>query len=101
MKRKEEITKKIEQLENDLRTADMNYEYYANQAGLYSAKKIEINEQINDLKEELQKVESKNLISSLNSAIIVLKNYCESRHECENCLLGYICKKEPCWWAEI
>ena len=101
MTRKEEITKKINQLESDLYDVDNSYSYHTYQVEIYLEKKIKLNEQINDLKEELQEIESENLIAPLNSAIIALKNYCESRHECENCLLGHICKKEPCWWNEI
>ena len=101
MTRKEEITKKIEQLEVDLCATDKNYDYYANQVELYLEKKINLNEQINNLKEELQEIESESLIAPLNSAITTLKNYCESRKECENCLLSRICKKEPCWWYKI
>lgn len=101
MTRKEEITKKIEQLEVDLCAVDKNYDYHATQVELYLEKKIKLNEQINDLKEELQEVESENLIAPLNSAIATLKNYCDSVEDCGVCLLKHICKKEPCWWDKI
>lgn len=107
MTRKEEITKKIEQLEVDLCATDKNYDYYATQVELYLEKKIKLNEQINDLKEELQELENENLIAPLNSAIATLKNYCESRNnECSNCLLYDFCykhsyKEEPYKWVKI
>ena len=101
MKRKEEITKKIEELEQELCAADKNYDYYANQVELYLEKKINLNEQINDLKEELQEIESENLIAPLNYAITAIQNYCKTIVVCDKCLLKDNCEKIPYDWNEI
>lgn len=101
MTRKEEITKKIEQLEVDLCAVDKNYDYHATQVEIYLEKKIKLNEQINDLKEELQEIESENLISPLNSAITAIKNYCAIQYDCVNCLLSENCGDNIENWEQI
>lgn len=102
MTRKEEITKKIDCLEDELYRVDSLYNIATRQVDVYLDKKIKLNEQINNLKEELQELESENLIAPLNSAITALQNYCNSRpDDCVNCLLDNICSKEPYKWEKI
>ena len=102
MTRKEEITKKIDSLEYELCVTDSRYELATRTVEVCLEKKIKLNEQINDLKEELQELESENLIAPLNSAIAGIRNYCNSiSDDCTNCLLCDICCKEPYKWVNI
>lgn len=101
MTRKEEITKKLEELELGLYRADLNYNHYTNLVYKYLEKKRDLKEQINDLKEELQELESENLIAPLNYAITTLQNYCKTIVECDKCLLKDNCEKIPNDWEKI
>lgn len=101
MTRKEEITKKIDSLEYELCVADSRYELATRTVEVCLEKKIKLNEQINDLKEELQELESENPIAPLNSAISTLKNYCYITGDCGCCLIRNICEEVPCGWDEI
>lgn len=101
MTRKEEITKKLEELELGLYRADLNYNHYTNLVYKYLEKKRNLNEQINDLKEELQELESENLIAPLNSAIATLKNYCGFQTNCRNCLLNSNCEENVSHWNKL